>query len=1114
MNYKKTGKKILSCALSIIIILSMLTPQIPVSAKSSGKSDKTIDLQILATSDLHGRFVSYEYASNEATDSGSLAQVATAVKEQRKQNPNTILVDNGDTIQDNSSELFLKDKEHPMIAGMNALKYDTWTLGNHEFNYLPDLKPILKQSKATVLCGNVYQPDGRPLGADYKVINKNGVKVALIGMVTPNIVKWDEQNLKGYKVTDPVAETKEVIKKLKGKADLFIGVVHMGVDPEYGVSNSGVTELAKKVPELTAIIAGHAHSKIPSQTINGVLVTEPGFAGQALSKIVISLKKSSSGYKVVSKNSELILMNDTKTGKVYEQDKTLVKKLEPFHEKAVEDANQKIGELIHGDLVPENVIKGIPAIQIQPTPLITLINKVQKEYGNADISSAAAFRTDANVKMGPLNKADAAKIYKFDNTLYVVEITGAQLRNYMEWSTQYYNTYKPGDLTISFNENIRDYNYDMFSGLNYDIDISKPVVPTDTVKADSPHLHFAPSRIVNLTKADGTPVRDTDVFKLAVNNYRYSTTLSPMFDDDIKILYKSDEALGDKGRIRELIGDYLTKNKTITNYVENNWKLIGMNWSEEDRKELAAYIDLGLLSIPVSEDGRTPNVKSITLDELNKVRNQEKNRIRILTFNDLHGNVESTSKEAGAANLAGAMDLYRTINPDTIAVSAGDNYQGTAVSNILYGAPVNKFMKLAKVEFSAIGNHEFDWGRERIEDWAKDGNFTYLAANIYDTNTNSPVTWAKPYAVKEINGVKIGFIGFATPETAFKTKPSNVAGIEFKDPALIAPEYIDKVKAEGADVIVALTHLGSSQDAKGIITGEAADLAKKVTGFDVIISGHSHMEVNGKINGTPIIQAGKNGRNLGIISLNIQGDELMGVDTKLLPVGTMNETIKSNPQVARMIEDYKQQVGKELDVVIGQAAKEYPHDRYTNVSELGEWISEAMRQEVKAQIGIINGGGVRIPIEKGNITIGTMYDLMPFDNTVVTMEMKGSDIKKLFEHGIANKEVGWIQYSGVTVYYNPGKPYEQKVNSIRLADGSPLSMNEYYSVATNDFMAENGDNYDFSNAININDTNIPIRDVLTDHIKKTGKLDYNSKNVLIEGKDNSQSQNLKVKKAA
>lgn len=1102
MSYKNCSKFLSSRILSIVMVLSMIITPVTVEAKAvPAKSKSNVELSILATSDLHGRFASYEYASNEATNKGSLTQLATAIKELRKENPNTILVDNGDAIQDNSSELFLDSDIHPMIAAMNFIGYDAWTLGNHEFNYLPKLDHVLKQSKAQVLCGNVYTPDGKQLGKDYTIIKKDGVRVAIIGMVTPNIVKWDSENLKGWKVTDPVEETKQIVKDLKGKADVFIAVEHMGVEGEYGNSGSGVTELANQVPELTAIIAGHTHSQISEQLVNGVLITEPGSYGQAISKIDLTLKKTAKGYVVNTKKGQVVLMNDKNTGKVYEEDAELLETLAPYHKMAVEDANKTIGKLVNGDLVAPNYISKIPTIQIEPTALITLINSVQKEYGHADISSAAAFRTDINVKEGILNKSDAAKIYKFDNTLYVVEITGAQLKNYMEWSAQYYNTFKPGDLTVSFHENIRDYNYDMFSGVNYSIDISKPVIPTDKVKEGNPHLHFAPSRITNLTKEDGTPVKDTDVFKLAVNNYRYSTTLSTMFGDGIKVIYRSEEELGDNGRIRELIIDYITNKKVITNYIDDNWKIVGVNWSNKDRELLKTYIDLGKIQIPVSEDGRTPNVRSITVEDLNKVHNAQENTIRIITFNDLHGNVESTAKEAGVANIAGIIDAYRTINPNLIPVSAGDSYQGTAISNVLYGSPINEFMKLAGVEYSALGNHEFDWGMDKIENWAKQGGFTFLAANIYDTATNKPVSWAREYDIKEVNGVKIGFIGFATPETAYKTKPSNVLGLEFKEPAKIAPELIKKVKEEGADVVVALTHLGASQDASGKISGEAAELAKQVEGFDVIISAHTHMQVKGSVNKTPIIQSGKNGRDLGIISLSMKGTSLLSVDLEILPIGTMNATTKGNQEVANMVGKYKKEVGSQLDVVIATAKKEYPHDRYEKVSELGEWVAEIMRVAGDAQIGITNGGGIRIPIEKGEITVGTMYSLMPFDNTVVTMKMKGEDIKNLFEHGIDNKEVGWVQYSGVTVFYNPDQPKGKKVKEMRLMDGTLVKGNEYYTVATNDFMAENGDNYDFSNGKDVVNTNIPIRDVLIDELKEKGELDFNSKNILVQGSD-------------
>jgi EAL domain-containing protein (putative c-di-GMP-specific phosphodiesterase class I) len=178
---------------------------------------ESIELQILATSDLHGRFLPYDYALNQPDYSGSLAQVATIIRELKSENPsNTILIDNGDTIQENLSHIFLDDAIHPMIFALNEMNYDVFVLGNHEFNYgIPTLKKVMRQfvpkdeDPNSVLCGNVYNPDGTRLAAPYKIVTtEDGIKVGIIGMVTPNITRWDAANLKDYIVVDPVDEAR------------------------------------------------------------------------------------------------------------------------------------------------------------------------------------------------------------------------------------------------------------------------------------------------------------------------------------------------------------------------------------------------------------------------------------------------------------------------------------------------------------------------------------------------------------------------------------------------------------------------------------------------------------------------------------------------------------------------------------------------------------------------------------------------------------------------------------------------------------------------------------------------------------------------------------------
>lgn len=595
MKNKKVGLMI-SLSLSFILMCGCGSG----NQTSKQENNTTTDLQILATSDLHGKFVPWDYALNEESKSGSVAQLSTAI--QKKRTDNTILVDAGDTIQDNSADIFLDDDIHPMISAMNSLQYDVWVTGNHEYNYGMDtLKKVIKQQKAKVLTGNVYDANGTPLADSYTIIERNGVKIGIIGMVTPNITRWDSVNLKDWTVTNPVDETKKVIKEIEDQTDVLIAVEHIGIKNEYGVEGSGAEDLAKTCPELDVIVAAHEHQQVAGETINGVLVVENKNSGATLSEIHIMLKQDKDGnWSIQEKTSESLDISS------FDPDEDLMKKLEPFDKKAKEDANTVIGNLKGGSLAPDNEIQEIPSAQIQDTALIDLIHEVQMYYTNADVSSAALFNMNANLQEGEIRKCDTSLVYKYANTLYKLEMTGAQLKKYMEWSASYYNTYQPDDLTISFNEEIRAYNYDMFEGVNYEIDIANP----------------PGSRIKNLTWPDGTPVKDDDVFTIAVNNYRANSQLLSEGEifaegEDLPKLLEMD-VKGEIGGIRELLGLYISdvKNGIIEPHVNNNWKIVGNSWDPELHKQVVQLVNDGKITIPSSEDGRTPNIKSITKNDI------------------------------------------------------------------------------------------------------------------------------------------------------------------------------------------------------------------------------------------------------------------------------------------------------------------------------------------------------------------------------------------------------------------------------------------------------------------------------------------------------------------
>ena len=571
---------------------------------SAAETKDRVDIQILATSDLHGKFDPYDYAINEESTAGSMAQIQTAVKELR--NDNTVLIDVGDSVQGNSAELFLEDELHPMIQGMNLMDYDVWVTGNHEYDQgLDILKRLIAQQEATTLVGNVRDAEGEPLADGYTILERGGVKIAVIGMVTPNISRWSGEDGE-YVASDPVEETRKIIDEIGDDVDLIIAAEHMGENNEYDVANSGVNDLAEACPEIDLIIAAHEHKLVEGTTVNDVLIVENQDAAQTMAQVNFTLEKGEDGqYEIAESTSKSLKMAD------YAPDEAFMEELSWADEKAKEDANQVVGKLVGGDLVPENEIEGIPQARIQETPLMDLINEVQLYYSGADVSAAALFADNANMEEGDIRKCDMSLIYKFGNTLYKLEMTGAQLKKYMEWSASYYNTFQEGDLTISFNPEMPGYLYDMFSGVTYDINISKE----------------PGSRIENLKRMDGTEIKDDDVLTIAVNNYRATTQLlapGAVYEEgeELPKLLEID-VRGELGGVREMIGDYIVNVKGGTlevPEVTGNWKLTGYSWDEEKHEEAVNLINEGVISLESGDSTKVINGKSITEKDLEAVQ--------------------------------------------------------------------------------------------------------------------------------------------------------------------------------------------------------------------------------------------------------------------------------------------------------------------------------------------------------------------------------------------------------------------------------------------------------------------------------------------------------------
>jgi 2',3'-cyclic-nucleotide 2'-phosphodiesterase/3'-nucleotidase len=569
-------------------------------------------IAIAVTSDVHGRIYPYEYATDSVDADAGFAKTFTIVEELRKKYPNLILMDDGDTVQANSAELFNDLEIHPMVDAMNTMGYDIWTLGNHEFNFGKDfIERNITNFNGTVLSANIKNKDDNSNYVNsYQIFNVNGARVAVVGIIPPYVPMWEASSpshFTGLEFEPVIESVKETVKELDGKYDVLIGAFHMGREDQYG--GAGIYDIAKQIPEFDAIFGGHEHAKYV-ENVNHTPIIEPGAFGWAVATAEIKVKKEDG--KWVLAGTDAIVMKNLET-KGVEAEKTIIDKYKYVDDQSKAESNLVIGEVTKTFIERPDYITGeakvttMPTAQLQPNAVIELINDVQMKYAvddkgePADVSAAAFFKSSANLVAGPFKNKDVANIYKYSNSLVGVKITGKNLLEYMEWSMGYFNTWKEGDVTISFNPDVRGYNYDMFSGVNYQVDLSKE----------------AGHRVINVT-INGKPIDQTKVYKLAINNYRFGTLMKHNWVTSEDKYFDSGNA--EVSTIRAFIIKYVKedKNGKLEPEVTNNWKLVGIKLDYPEREAIYEKIRKGEIVIPRSADGRTPNVKAVNIKILKK----------------------------------------------------------------------------------------------------------------------------------------------------------------------------------------------------------------------------------------------------------------------------------------------------------------------------------------------------------------------------------------------------------------------------------------------------------------------------------------------------------------
>ncbi|HOT21672.1 MAG TPA: 5'-nucleotidase C-terminal domain-containing protein [Sedimentibacter sp.] len=432
-------------------------------------------------------------------------------------------------------------------------------------------------------------------------------------------------------------------------------------------------------------------------------------------------------------------------------------------------------------------------------------------------------------------------------------------------------------------------------------------------------------------------------------------------------------------------------------------------------------------------------------------------KITVIHTNDTHSRLIGTNTEIGFAKIATLIKEAKEANPNTLVLDAGDTLHGMPIVNISKGENAIKVLEAAGYDYMTLGNHDFNYGKERLFELRDMSQVGMLSANIVDENGEYIFT---PYVIEEVGDVKVGIYGLSTPDTVILTNPNNVVGLVFKDPIEVSKEMVEELE-DKTDVIIALAHLGL--DESSTLTSKA--LAQEVEGIDLIIDGHSHsmLEAGQLENNTLIVQTKNYGQNLGYIDIEILEGEVTGITARLLAAADTADVVP-DPDLQKIIEDIEAanaEVFNEVIATTGVYLDGVRENVRTKETNLGNLSADAARAATGADIAFVNGGGIREDIPVGDITKGKIAAIFPFGNTIEVKKITGADLKAMLEWSVSDYPAAkgaFLQVSGLEFTFDPAKEIGSKVVEI-LVGGEAFDEAKEYTVAINDFMSTGGDGY-------------------------------------------------------
>ena len=1038
--------------------------------------EPTGDTVVLFTNDVHCGI----------RDGWGYAGLADLKKTLEAEGNEVILVDAGDHVQ--GAAIGSLTQGEAIIDIMNEVGYDLATLGNHEFDYGMDQAfKLIEQAKYPYVSANFVQVDGnKPVLDAYQIIEANGKNIAFVGISTPESITKSTptyfmnedntayvygfcQDATGEGVYTAVQNAIDAAKA--DGADVVILVGHMGIDEQSQPWTA--PEVIANTTGAVAFIDGHSHSVIDT--------TVPDKEGTPVLHGQTGTKLANVGKLTIAADGTLDLEILPASEKV---------KDDPEVDAYIANIEKEFNELLNTvvahtdhDLTILDPDTGNRAVRSKETNLGDLCADAYQHMFDADIAFVNGGGVRANINTGDITFNDIISVHPFGNTAVLAEVTGQQILDALEHGAASNPGESGGFLQVA--------------GLKYEIHNYLPaneIVGSDKMwqsNAGLDEYRVKNVQVKNKETGKYEPLDLTKTYTLASHNYMLMDMGDgyAMFGANIKVL--NDSGIAD--------------NKVLIDYIQSMPEVDGVH-------QVTGYTDprgegrIKIYSEPVEATGDTI----------------------ILFTNDVHCGIRDGWGYAGLA------DLKKTLEEEgneVILVDAGDHVQGGPIGSLTQGEAIIDIMNEVGYDLATLGNHEFDYGMDQMFALTEQADYPYVSANFMDLEKNAPAFDA--YKIIEANGKKIAFVGISTPESITKSTPTyfmnedNTAYVYgFCQDATGEGVYtavqnaIDAAKADGADVVILVGHMGIDEQSQ---PWTAPEVIANTTGAVAFIDGHSHSVIDTTVpdkEGTPVLhgQTGTKLANVGKLTIAADGT----LDLEILPA---SEKVKDDPEVDAYIANIEKEFNELLNTVVAHTDHDLTildpdtgaravRSKETN---LGDLCADAYRTMFDADIAFVNGGGVRANINTGDITFQQIINVHPFGNTAVLAEVTGQQILDALEHGAASnpgESGGFLQVAGLKYEIHNYLPANEIVGSDKMWQSNagldeyrvknvqvknketgkyePLDLTKTYTLASHNYMLmDMGDGYAMfgANIKVLNDSGIADNKVLIDYIQSMPEVD-------------------------